>query len=68
MENDHLNGTIPSAIFSFPQIQQISLAKNAFGGLLDMNVTISSLLRVVNLTNNQIISANYNPSYSNSLM
>jgi len=68
MENDHLNGTIPSAIFSFPQIQQISLAKNAFGGLLDMNVTISSLLRVVNLTNNQIISANYNPSYSNSLI
>uniref|UniRef100_A0ACD5VU15 Uncharacterized protein n=1 Tax=Avena sativa TaxID=4498 RepID=A0ACD5VU15_AVESA len=68
MENDHLNGTIPSALFSFPQMQQISLAKNAFGGLLDMNVTISSQLRVVNLTNNQIIAASYNPSYTNSLI
>ncbi|KAM0827184.1 hypothetical protein ACQ4PT_068358 [Festuca glaucescens] len=68
MENDHLNGTIPSALFSLPQMQQISLAKNALTGTLDMSGIISSQLRVVNLTNNQIAATRVNPSYTNSLM
>ncbi|KAG8054986.1 hypothetical protein GUJ93_ZPchr0001g31393 [Zizania palustris] len=68
MDNDHLTGTIPSALFSFPQMEQISLAKNAFNGTLKMSSNVSSLLRVVNLTNNQIIDAEVDPSYTSSLI
>ncbi|XP_062224553.1 leucine-rich repeat receptor protein kinase HPCA1-like [Phragmites australis] len=67
MDNDGLTGTIPSALFSFPQLQQVSLAKNAFN-TLNMRGNISSLLRVVNLTNNHIIEENVDPSYNNSLI
>ncbi|TVU36603.1 hypothetical protein EJB05_18542, partial [Eragrostis curvula] len=66
MDNDRLTGTIPSALFSLPQLQQVSLAKNAFT-TLNMGTNISSRLRVVNLTLNQIIRANAT-SYSNSLI
>ncbi|KAF0892146.1 hypothetical protein E2562_013509 [Oryza meyeriana var. granulata] len=68
MDNNHLTGTIPIALFSFPQMEQISLAKNSFSGKLIMNSTISSQLRVVNLTNNQIIDAEVDPSYTGSLI
>lgn len=68
MDNDHLTGTIPSALFSLPQMQQISLAKNAFSGSLNMGGNISSQLRVVNLTNNQIVEADVKPSYTGSLI
>ncbi|GJM92765.1 hypothetical protein PR202_ga09261 [Eleusine coracana subsp. coracana] len=67
MDNDHLTGSIPSAIFSLPELQQVSLAKNAFN-TLDMRGNISSTLRVVNLTRNQIITADVEPSYSQSLI
>ncbi|XP_039812054.1 leucine-rich repeat receptor protein kinase HPCA1-like [Panicum virgatum] len=67
MENDDLTGTIPSALFSLPNLQQVSLARNAFSGKLDMTGNISSQLRAVNLTNNQIIEADVT-RYSNSLI
>ncbi|KAL6853555.1 hypothetical protein ACP4OV_019584 [Aristida adscensionis] len=68
MDDDKLTGSIPSTLFSLPQLEQVSLAKNAFNGMLNMRGSISSELRVVNLTNNQIIDAKVNPSYSNSLI
>ncbi|XP_062207240.1 leucine-rich repeat receptor protein kinase HPCA1-like [Phragmites australis] len=68
MNNDCLTGTIPSALFSFPQLQQVSLAKNAFSGTLNMRGNISSQLRVVDLTDNRIIDVSVDPSYSNSLI
>ncbi|TVU36605.1 hypothetical protein EJB05_18544, partial [Eragrostis curvula] len=68
MDNDNLTGTIPSALFSFPQLQQVSLANNALRGPLNMRSNISSVLRVVNLTNNQIIEANIDLSYNISLI
>ncbi|GJN17361.1 hypothetical protein PR202_gb04420 [Eleusine coracana subsp. coracana] len=68
MDNDRLTGSIPSAIFSLPELQQVSLAKNAFNTTLDMRGNISSTLRVVNLTRNQIITADVEPSYSQSLI
>uniref|UniRef100_A0A0D9V741 non-specific serine/threonine protein kinase n=1 Tax=Leersia perrieri TaxID=77586 RepID=A0A0D9V741_9ORYZ len=68
MDNDHLTGTIPSALFSSPQMEQISLAKNAFSGILNMSSNVSPPLRVVNLTNNQIIDAKVDPSYTGSLI
>ncbi|RCV27866.1 hypothetical protein SETIT_5G359200v2 [Setaria italica] len=67
MENDDLTGTIPSALFSLPNLQQVSLARNAFSGKLNMTGNISSQLRVVNLTINHIIEADVT-SYSNSLI
>ncbi|CAO1944640.1 unnamed protein product [Urochloa humidicola] len=67
MENDDLTGTIPGALFSLPNLQQVSLARNAFSGKLNMTGNIGSQLRVVNLTNNQIIEADVT-SYSNSLI
>ncbi|PVH37887.1 hypothetical protein PAHAL_5G114000 [Panicum hallii] len=67
MENDDLTGTIPSALFSLPNLQQVSLARNSFGGKLNMTGNISSQLQVVDLTNNQIIEADVT-SYSNSLI
>ncbi|CAL4960757.1 unnamed protein product [Urochloa decumbens] len=67
MENDDLTGTIPSDLFSLPNLQQVSLARNAFSGKLNMTGNIGSQLRVVNLTNNQIIEADAT-SYSNSLI
>ncbi|KAL6616274.1 hypothetical protein ACP70R_038544 [Stipagrostis hirtigluma subsp. patula] len=68
MDNDDLTGTIPSALFSASQLQQVSLAKNAFNGTLNMRGNISPTLKVVNLTNNQITEAKVDPSYSNSLI
>ncbi|KAM3352108.1 hypothetical protein ACQJBY_023784 [Aegilops geniculata] len=69
MDGNGLNGTIPNALFSLPQMQRISLAKNTLGGSLTMTGKISSKLRVVNLTNNQIIDANnVDPSYTGSLI
>ncbi|CAO2171853.1 unnamed protein product [Urochloa humidicola] len=67
MENDDLTGTIPSALFSLSNLQQVSLARNAFSGKLNMTGSIGSQLRVVNLTNNQIIEADVT-GYSNSLI
>ncbi|CAL4946851.1 unnamed protein product [Urochloa decumbens] len=67
MENDDLTGTIPSDLFSLPNLQQVSLARNAFSGKLNMTGNIGSQLRVVNLTNNQIIEADAT-IYSNSLI
>ncbi|CAO2182536.1 unnamed protein product [Urochloa humidicola] len=67
MENDDLTGTIPSALFGLPNLQQVSLARNAFSGKLNMTGNIGSQLRVVNLTNNQIIEADVT-SYRNSLI
>ncbi|PUZ54242.1 hypothetical protein GQ55_5G115200 [Panicum hallii var. hallii] len=67
MENDDLTGTIPSALFSLPNLQQVSLARNSFSGKLNMTGNISSQLQVVDLTNNQIIEADVT-SYSNSLI
>ncbi|KAF7031313.1 hypothetical protein CFC21_042656 [Triticum aestivum] len=69
MDGNGLNGTIPNALFSLPQMQRISLAKNTLGGSLTMTGKISSKLRVVNLTNNQIIDTNnVDPSYTGSLI
>ncbi|CAL4946853.1 unnamed protein product [Urochloa decumbens] len=68
MDNDGLTGTIPSALFSLPQLLQVSLANNTLNGTLSMRSNISSLLRVVNLTNNQIIEANVDPGYNISLI
>ncbi|XP_066380759.1 leucine-rich repeat receptor protein kinase HPCA1-like [Miscanthus floridulus] len=67
MDNDDLNGTIPSAMFSLPNLQQVSLARNAFSGKLNLTGNISSQLQVVNLTSNQIIEANVT-GYRNSLI
>ncbi|KAF8775509.1 hypothetical protein HU200_004937 [Digitaria exilis] len=67
MDNDGLTGTIPSALFSLPQLQQVSLANNTFSGKLNMAGNISSQLRVVNLANNQIKDADVT-SYSYSLI
>ncbi|KAK3165782.1 hypothetical protein QOZ80_1AG0037630 [Eleusine coracana subsp. coracana] len=68
IDNDGLTGTIPSALFSFPQLQQVSLVNNAFRGPLNMRSNISSVLRLVNLTNNQITEANIDPGYNVSLI
>ncbi|KAF8716822.1 hypothetical protein HU200_025919 [Digitaria exilis] len=67
MDNDNLTGTVPSAMFGLPNLQQVSLANNAFSGKLNMTGIISSQLRVVNMTNNQITDADAT-SYSYSLI
>ncbi|XP_037409967.1 probable leucine-rich repeat receptor-like protein kinase At5g49770 [Triticum dicoccoides] len=68
MAGIRLTGTVPNALFSLPQMQRISLAENALGISLTMT-GINSKLRVVNLTNNQIISIiTVDPSYTGSLI
>ncbi|KAF8411897.1 hypothetical protein HHK36_004455 [Tetracentron sinense] len=57
LEYGTLQGPVPQALFSFPQLQQVKLRNNAFNDLPDMGNSISQQLQLVDLQNNQISKA-----------
>ncbi|XP_030543926.1 leucine-rich repeat receptor protein kinase HPCA1-like isoform X1 [Rhodamnia argentea] len=62
-----LQGTVPSDLFGLPQLEQVDMRNNAFNGTLYMGTSISSVLEVVNLEDNQIESLTTSP-YHKSLI
>ncbi|XP_010252232.1 PREDICTED: probable leucine-rich repeat receptor-like protein kinase At5g49770 [Nelumbo nucifera] len=67
MEYGQLEGSVPSNLFSLPQIQQVKLRNNAFNNTLDMGNNIGQQLQFVDLQNNNIQSVNRS-GYSNTLI
>ncbi|KAL0302952.1 UNVERIFIED_CONTAM: putative leucine-rich repeat receptor-like protein kinase [Sesamum radiatum] len=68
IEYGPLKGSIPSELFSLPQIQQVKLRNNAFGDKLDMSGNIGQQLQLVDLENNNISSVTLGSGYKNTLM
>ncbi|KAB5561866.1 hypothetical protein DKX38_006823 [Salix brachista] len=68
IEHGSLQGTLPSKVFSFPQIQQVLLRNNALNGSFNMGDSISTQLQLVDLQNNQISSVTLTADYTNTLI
>ncbi|XP_072993063.1 leucine-rich repeat receptor protein kinase HPCA1-like [Typha latifolia] len=68
MENSMLSGQVPEKLFALPQLQQVTLKRNAFNGTLNMSGDISPQLQSVDLQTNQIIAANIASSYKNTII
>ncbi|KAI3470385.1 hypothetical protein Pfo_027048 [Paulownia fortunei] len=68
IEYGPLEGSVPSEIFSLPQIQQVKLRNNAFGDKLDMSANISQQLQLVDLENNDISSLTIGSEYKSTLL
>ncbi|KAL2227850.1 probable leucine-rich repeat receptor-like protein kinase At5g49770 [Sesamum indicum] len=68
IEYGPLNGSIPSELFSLPQIQQVKLRNNAFSDKLDMSGNIGQQLQLVDLEYNKISSVTLGSGYRNTLM
>ncbi|KAG1338207.1 putative leucine-rich repeat receptor-like protein kinase [Cocos nucifera] len=68
VESGGLSGQIPTKLFSFPQLQQVTLKNNEFNGTLDMGSSISSQLQTVDFQNNSIASVILTSSYKNTLI
>eukprot|EP00258_Populus_trichocarpa_P026824 XP_024442843.1 probable leucine-rich repeat receptor-like protein kinase At5g49770 isoform X2 [Populus trichocarpa] len=68
IEHGSLHGTLPSKVFSFPQIQQVLLRNNALNGSFNMGDSISTQLQLVDLQNNQISSVTLTADYTNTLI
>ncbi|KAL5230846.1 hypothetical protein ABZP36_029622 [Zizania latifolia] len=67
MASGKLSGQVPMGLFTLPQLQQVLLNNNQFNGTLEMTGNISSQLQIVNLMDNQIVTANV-ASYKNALL
>ncbi|CAL9097763.1 unnamed protein product [Musa textilis] len=68
IESGRLHGEVPPSLFSFPQLQQLRLKDNAFGGTLDMGSNISHQLEMVDLRNNAFTSVTLSSNYNNSII
>lgn len=68
VEYGELEGPVPETIFSLPQIQQIKLGHNLFGGILRMGGNISQHLELVNLEDNHITQFELLSGYNKTLM
>ncbi|KAK4383027.1 putative leucine-rich repeat receptor-like protein kinase [Sesamum angolense] len=68
IEYGPLEGSIPSELFSLPQIQQVKLRNNAIGDKLDMSGNIGQQLQLVDLEDNNISSVTLGSGYRNTLM
>ncbi|KAK4381691.1 hypothetical protein Sango_2944400 [Sesamum angolense] len=65
IEYGPLEGSIPSELFSLPQIQQVKLRNNAIGDKLDMSGNIGQQLQLVDLEDNNISSVTLGSGYRN---
>ncbi|CAN6350640.1 unnamed protein product [Urochloa humidicola] len=63
-----LTGEAPKGLFTLPQLQQVVLNNNAFGGTLEITGSINKQLQAINLMNNGIIAANITTSYNKTLV
>ncbi|KAL6527081.1 hypothetical protein OROGR_016171 [Orobanche gracilis] len=68
IEYGPLEGTVPSEIFSLPQIQEVKLRNNAFGNKLDMSGNINQQLQFVDLENNDVSSVTIGSEYKSTLL
>ncbi|KAL6577989.1 hypothetical protein OROMI_010317 [Orobanche minor] len=68
IEYGPLEGTVPSEIFSLPQIQEVKLRNNAFGNKLDMSGNINQQLQLVDLENNDVSSVTIGSEYRSTLL
>ncbi|KAG8390701.1 hypothetical protein BUALT_Bualt01G0110900 [Buddleja alternifolia] len=68
IEYGPLEGSVPSAVFSLPQIEQVKLKNNAFGDILDMSRNISQQLQLIDLENNDISSVTIGSEYKSTLL
>ncbi|URE47136.1 leucine-rich repeat receptor-like protein kinase [Musa troglodytarum] len=68
IESGRLHGEVPPSLFSFPQLQQLRLKDNAFGGTLDMGSNISHQLEMVDFRNNAFTSVTLSSNYNNSII
>nr|QJR84049.1 CARD1-like protein 4 [Phtheirospermum japonicum] len=68
IEYGPLEGSVPSEIFSLPQIQEVKLRNNAFGNKLDMSGNINQQLQLVDLENNDISSLTIGSQYKSTLL
>ncbi|CAH1444133.1 unnamed protein product [Lactuca virosa] len=55
MSNTNLEGVLPAALFSLPELQIVDLSDNTLNGTLDIFSTHSKQLQQVDLQNNQIV-------------
>ncbi|KAL7583461.1 hypothetical protein Lser_V15G44784 [Lactuca serriola] len=55
MSNTNLEGVLPAALFSLPELQIVDLSDNTLNGTLDILSTHSKQLQQVDLQNNQIV-------------
>ncbi|KAI4295095.1 hypothetical protein MLD38_040633 [Melastoma candidum] len=69
MEYGSLQGPLPGALFSIPQLQMVKLRNNAISGELTMSDNIGRDLEHVDLQNNRITSVSPNSmAYTNTLI
>ncbi|XP_050214535.1 leucine-rich repeat receptor protein kinase HPCA1 [Mercurialis annua] len=68
LEHGSLQGTFPSKVFSFQQIQQVLLKNNSFSGQLDMGETLGPQLQLVDMQNNNVSSVTLTSDYTNTLI
>ncbi|KAK6156439.1 hypothetical protein DH2020_010687 [Rehmannia glutinosa] len=68
IEYGPLNGSVPSEIFSLPQIEHVKLRNNAFNDKLDISSNIAQQLQLIDLQNNNISSLTLGPEYKSTLM
>ncbi|KAL8109568.1 leucine-rich repeat receptor protein kinase HPCA1-like isoform X1 [Apium graveolens] len=54
MENTSMQGPVPPALFSIPQLQTVKLRNNNLNGTIDIGSSFSNQLRLVDLQNNNI--------------
>ncbi|GJM87740.1 hypothetical protein PR202_ga03725 [Eleusine coracana subsp. coracana] len=69
LENLHVVGQLPQALFSLPAIQTLRLRGNNFNGTLNIGADFSTRLRLIDLRDNQITQITVGGSqYNNKLM
>lgn len=67
IQSGRLYGTVPTRLFSSPQLQQVILDGNAFNGTLDLGRSISSELSMVSFKDNDFSSVTVTSSYNGTL-
>ncbi|KAI3459093.1 hypothetical protein Pfo_015756 [Paulownia fortunei] len=68
IEYGSLEGSVPSEIFSLPQIQQVKLRNNDFSDKLDLSSNIGQQLQLIDLENNNISSVTLGSEYKSTLI
>ncbi|XP_058110827.1 leucine-rich repeat receptor protein kinase HPCA1-like [Magnolia sinica] len=67
MEHGTLQGPFPPELFSMPQLQEVKLMNNSFNATLNMSVTISDQLQLVDLENNKIAAVTLGSTFPDTL-
>ncbi|CAA6675341.1 unnamed protein product [Spirodela intermedia] len=62
IQSGNLTGAVPSALFGFPQLQEVILRNNSFDGSLNLGPNISPHLQVLDFQNNNISGISFESS------